>query len=221
MNINVINYETLSSSDNWTVQSFVILPALPVKNDVPLISLGNLLRERKDRYKPQENGEQVFFIGLENISSNIGMLDPSLPVSQVEAKQGSKVYKHGDILFGRLRPVLNKVLYVDSLIPEGACTTEICVLERLDDSVDAEYISAVLRSKEINHRIINLIRGASLPRVSGADLLSLEIPYPDVNVRRSVIKYVEDSLRQYRECCERIASIPDEIDGYINQSLYR
>jgi type I restriction enzyme S subunit len=73
------------------------------------------------------------YTGLENIESWTGRLIPSEEISTSEGQ--SNIYEPEDVLFGKLRPYLAKVL---SAKEHGICTGELLVLRPKD--VSQEYL---------------------------------------------------------------------------------
>ena len=125
-------------------------------------------------------------IGLENVVPYEGILE--LPDPIVEKVRSNKTYfQQGDILFGKLRPNLRKVVVAPI---NGFCTTELIVLRAIDER-DTWYIWNLLRGVTFAKSINSLIAGASLPRISPRDLLSIEIAWPDEKQRFKISKQAE------------------------------
>jgi hypothetical protein len=72
------------------------------------------------------------YIGLEHIESKTGRLLLDIPAENVESTVG--VFRKGDILFGKLRPYLAKVVHADF---DGVSTTELLVLQPKDETIEA------------------------------------------------------------------------------------
>ncbi len=78
----------------------------------------NIINDRLDT-KPEE----AMYLGLENIESQTGHLLIEATAEQVESIVG--VFQAGDVLFGKLRPYLAKVVLPDF---SGVCTTELLTI---------------------------------------------------------------------------------------------
>ena len=78
-----------------------------------------------DIVNPNEEDGFVHFVGLENIESQTGVLlgDTQSDFSIIESNKN--VFRRGDILYGKLRPNLNKVHLANI---DGICSTDILVL---------------------------------------------------------------------------------------------
>ena len=74
-----------------------------------------------------------------------------------------EVFKKSDILYGRLRPALNKVAYPNT---DGICSTDIIVLRAKDkNGILPELYSRIFRSARFNEMVLNGVSGGQLPRV--------------------------------------------------------
>ena len=107
----------------------------------PFVRLGDILRERRESLDPQAFPDHLFnYLGLEHVQSVSGDLVEYCPRMGRAVLSRSKVFRLGDILYGRLRPSLNKVFVTDERIPEGICSGEFYVL-----IPDAEAVRPHLR----------------------------------------------------------------------------
>ena len=96
------------------------------------------------------------------------------------------VYEKNDILYGRLRPYLNKVLLAEK---EGICSTEFHVMRVIDtETVLPEYVAAILRSDLILSQTKHMMTGNTHPRISNDDVKNLYIPVPDIGVQAEIVK---------------------------------
>ncbi|MFE7796438.1 hypothetical protein [Nocardia sp. NPDC057440] len=116
-------------------------------------------------------GEAQEFVGLEHIESNSGRRIGGRPLGD---EKGRKLrFQPGDILFGYLRPYLNKVWVADK---HGLCSVEQYVL-RPNGTMSAELIAAALRGMNSLTRTTELTHNLQLPRLRSGLLMSMEIPF--------------------------------------------
>ena len=101
------------------------------------------------------------------------------------------------MLFGKLRPNLNKVYLVGEELGEGICTTEFLVLVPNLKRVSPLYLRTILSTKYIQDQIKGLTSGAALPRIQTSDLLSLPIPCPSLETQRKIESFIEKQLRKW------------------------
>lgn len=215
---NIIHSRDLFEKNVWSVPFFLPQKDFYINNGYQLIKVEDLVCERKDNITLKEEDHNVNYIGLENIEAKTGRIVSFSPRQGGEIKSTCKRFYHGDILYGRLRPNLNKVFYND-LFAEGVCTTEILVLTPNKDMINPVYFSALLRTKTINKRIVGLIKGAALPRVSISDLKQLAVPIPPLKKQLELAKEIQRKRNELEEHITIAQQIPEEIDSYITAAF--
>lgn len=72
--------------------------------------------------KDGEISDTTWVLDLEDIQKDTSVLLQKVRFSERQAKSDKNRFKEGDVLYGKLRPYLNKVIVADE---EGVCTTEI------------------------------------------------------------------------------------------------
>ena len=213
MLINIVTSSDLFNASSWSIMTFIPQTAIAVNNECELIKLGEIVRERKENMGIQTDGF-LNYVGLENIEPWTGRLVSYSAKKACEVKSACKKFEVGDILYGRLRPNLNKA-YLNMNIPDGRCSTEIIVLEPIKEKVNPVYLVELLRTKEINERIVNLIKGAALPRVNISDLLSIEIPIPKIEVQNDLANRINQKRIELEEHIRQAQEIPLELNQMI------
>jgi restriction endonuclease S subunit len=199
------------ASDRWDPLSFFSSKSLP-EPIYELKPLSCFFDERKSSLEPQKYLTTRFnYIGLENIESNTGFLLDFSPKYGEEVKSRSKVYRHGDVLYGRLRPTLNKFYMVDSVLQEGICSPEFFVLMPKND-VNPFYSAFILSSPWVKTRVENLVGGSTLPRLNIKDFMGIEVPCPPAEIQHEVGLLYEEKLKQYALLKTKIKDFDKEID---------
>src|ERR1700690_1459470 len=91
----------------------------------PIMPIRAIVQERAETLDPQAYPDHEFgYIGLENFQSLTGDLVDFEPKPGRDILSRSKVFRGGDVLYGRLRPNLNKVFLAELPIEEGICSGE-------------------------------------------------------------------------------------------------
>jgi type I restriction enzyme M protein len=155
----------------------------------PIVALSDAFARVGDTVEPASLPGPVNYVGLENITQSTGKLVGDVCVndpSQIKSLKG--VFRPGDILYGKLRPNLNKVWLADR---EGICSTDIFVVRSRDERVVSPLYSFLFRSARFNEAVVRNLQGAQLPRVSWSSFESLEIPLPPLDVQREVVAEIE------------------------------
>lgn len=143
----------------------------------PIAKIGDVTEIVKTKWTP--GADFADYIGLEDVEGGTGRL---LSKQDEPPKSTKTEFKIGDILYGRLRPNLNKVWRSDM---DAICSTDFVVF-RPSRVVDPDYVSTVLLSKLVNQKIIQGVSGANLPRVSADYISSIEIQLPPLDDQKQI-----------------------------------
>lgn len=87
------------------------------------------------------------------------------------------------VLYSKLRPNLNKVVLPDKY---GFCTSELLPLLPDSKQLNREYLAWFLRSDSFVNWAVTKTAGAKMPRLGTKELLSKEIPLPDLPTQRRI-----------------------------------
>lgn len=214
MKTKIIDSKTFLESKRWNPNYFTI--EIDHK-DFETVKIGDLCSERKNALDPQAYQELMFnYIGLENIESNTSMLVDFAPQPGKNIKSRSKIFKTEDILYGRLRPTLNKVYHITNYIGEGICSTEFIVLIPNTKLVLPLFLRELLLSQFVQAKVSSLIAGAALPRINTADLLNINVPKVSVEKQKELVDWVEKKRSIYMNHHHMCNILP----SWINTTIY-
>jgi len=153
------------------------------------------------------------YLGLENIESGTGkIIELETPI----VSDGiTSYYQKNDVLFGKLRPYLAKVVLAKG---EGVCTGELLVLNPKKEKVDPAFLAYRLRADDFIKAVNNSTYGSKMPRANWTfignqkiDLRSLAEQIAAVkeldNDSESITKLIEKKRLLIKKLKERRASI--------------
>ena len=126
----------------------------------------------------------IVYIGLENIESKTGMY---LATEDVEIDGAALKFNEGNVLFGKLRPYLAKVLLANF---EGRCSTEILVLETIGSIINNRYLKNVLLTPTFIDEVNSSTYGSKMPRANWSFIGNTLIPLPPLNEQEVIIKEI-------------------------------
>ena len=185
-------------------------PTLPVNNNWGAVKLRELFEVVTDLIDPQSCDGSVNYIGLENIESNTGKLIGQIECSYQNIKSTKRKFSKGDVLYGKLRPSLNKVVFATI---DGICSTDIIVLRPKLKTVIPEFYSILLRNSDFNTMVLNGCSGGQLPRVDVDYLLNLPIPQVPVEEQQLLL----DQIQNEKKMIEPSVQIIDTFSKKIKQ----
>lgn len=161
------------------------------------VRLGDILHRVETKVDPQRAIALThFYVGLEHIESHTGRLlrEAEDVTDSTDILSIKTAFQKGDLLYGKLRPNLNKVHLADQ---GGICSTDIWAL-RAGDELNPEFGLHFLRSPAIHVRASQLAAGANLPRVSAESFDRISFPLPTLPEQQRIV----DVLRQAEELRE-------------------
>lgn len=133
--------------------------------------------------------ESVGLVGLEDIQ-NDGRGDITIRQTQPQEIESLKTrFVAGDILYGKLRPYLNKVGIAQQA---GLCSTEIWAFGP-SSLVDSKFAAFFLASSFFIDRIASLTKGANLPRLDAEAFDSIEIPLPPLSEQQRIVGILQEA----------------------------
>lgn len=135
--------------------------------------------------------ESLPYISLEHIESNTGRILRA-PSEQVEDEGKSTTYlfdgRH--VLYGKLRPYLNKVALPNF---RGRCTTELIPLLP-KGGAERDFLAWVLRRKETVDAAMSQKTGSRMPRADVDNLLTLRFPLPPPTEQRRLASILNKQM---------------------------
>ena len=209
-----IGFNSLIERGRWKVEFFCSPDTSDNTSDASgLTPIRELVTERKETVEPSSLGDTlVNYIGLEHIQSLTGEIaEHFAPRKAREVKSRSKIFKKNDVLFGRLRPNLNKVMVARDNVDEGICSTEIFVLIPNRKLVLPMVLRYLLSSHYIQRHAARLQTGTALPRMNLSDLLDIEVPVPPLDIQLTLERQLERQFGELVRLRKRVHQMPEQI----------
>ena len=136
-------------------------------------------------------------------------------------KSSKNKFQKGDILFGKLRPYLKKIILIDE---DGFCSTEIVPISSFN-KINQKYLMMVLVSPKINEFINNLTYGMDMPRLGTTDARLLLIPLPPLAEQKRIVEKLDNvlaNIEKLKSSEEKLSilqkNFPDKLKKSILQS---
>jgi type I restriction enzyme S subunit len=137
--------------------------------------------------KTDEASEVEDYLELEDIESGTGRILNRRNTLEVES--AVTLFKKGDILFGKLRPYLEKFYEAEF---NGKCTGEILAFK--PDRIEGRFLFYCLASPWFIQRCNVLAYGAKMPRVNWpTQLATFDLPLPPRDEQRLISAYLDAS----------------------------
>ena len=176
------------------------------------IPLAQLVDERQESLDPQEYPDFRFnYIGLEHVERTTGDLVGFEPKRGNEVRSKSKVFREGDLLYGRLRPYLNKVYLASGNVANGICSGEFYVLTPRTDKVQPLLLRSLLASRYVHPHVAALQTGSALPRLELEDLLEIEVPLPPRKDQVVYYSFLREQDVHRRKLVTELVGLPEDV----------
>ncbi len=147
--------------------------------------------------KNQNTHKGLPYVGLEHIESNSGRFIGSLEPQEV--KSSTFYFNQQHVLYGRLRPYLNKVMLPDF---EGHCSTEIFPIKP-NKQVAREFLFYWLIAGSTVKKIDATWTGARMPRANMNQVLEFDIAFPPLQAQQTIVCQL-DALRTETQKLEAV-----------------
>ncbi len=180
-------------------------PRVAVDPEWPIVKVAEVFERSTKTIMPGDSKGPVTYIGLENISQHTGyIIGNTITQDPATIKSLKNEFECGDILYGKLRPNLNKVWLSDR---SGICSTDIYVIRPKQNDVVPELYAHIFRCRRFNDAVMSQVKGAQLPRVGWSAIAKLEIPVPPLETQRAIVSDLEAEralVSANRELIERM-----------------
>lgn len=153
---------------------------------------------------------EEIYIGLENVEGWTGKFI-NVSANAVFDSQVKK-FTINNILFGKLRPYLAKVVKATQ---NGVCSGEFLVLKLLDKKYSIKYLEILLRSSIIIDIITGSTYGAKMPRAEWGFIGSLKVALPStIKEQDEIVSYIAKKVDEIDKSIKKIEKEIDLITEY-------
>ncbi len=167
--------------------------------------------------KTQGNYKDLPYVGLEDIESNTGVFLAEKTPRNV--KSSTFKFDETHVLYGRLRPYLNKALVPDF---QGHCSTEIFPIKPSKE-IDRKFLFYWLTSEKTMKLIDATWTGARMPRANMNQVLEFNFSYPPLKNQISIsesLDILRENIRLLQLSYSRKLEAIDELKGSILQKAF-
>jgi type I restriction enzyme S subunit len=139
---------------------------------------------------PKNITDNTWLLDLEDIEKDSSRLLYKAVYSERESKSNKSTFQKGDVLYGKLRPYLNKVIIADD---DGVCTTEIVPIVP-NEAVNAEYLKYLLKSPSFLNYVNSLMYGVKMPRLGTDDAIKSIHPIAPLKEQLRIVAKIDELM---------------------------
>jgi type I restriction enzyme S subunit len=162
--------------------------------------LKQVTRPSKEKIDPLRCPDAAY-LSLEHIEAGTTRILGKGSGSDVRSTKA--VFRAGDVLYGRLRPYLNKVTIPDF---DGVASTDILVF-RPQTGLDQRYLLRFLNSQTVVEHAHHHSMGLQMPRIGFEILGEIEIPLPPLSEQRRIADSLERVTNRVEASIARLAIV--------------
>ncbi|XKZ88278.1 hypothetical protein ABFU51_16020 [Xanthomonas campestris pv. raphani] len=155
--------------------------------------------------KKEEIPEDAWVLDLEDIEKDTSKLLQKACLKERNSLSDKNIFTKGDVLYGKLRPYLNKVLVADE---DGFCTTEILPFRCYGPFV-AHYFMGALKSPYFLSYVNARSYGMKMPRLGTEDGRQAFFPLPPLAEQHRIVAKVDELMA----LCDRLDARQADADS--------
>ena len=129
--------------------------------------------------------DDFHYIGMEHIEKETGRLLVINKVKGIEIKSQTLRVPKDYLMFGKLRPYLNKYWINDTDIDNIICSSEFFVFD-ISEKINKLFFKYVLSSDFIQSQISDKTSGARIPRINENIFFNLQFPLPPFDIQTKI-----------------------------------
>ena len=170
-----------------------------------LINLGAVINYGStNKAEPHEITDGDWILELEDIEKDSSRLLQKMTFLQRQSKSTKNCFQAGDVLYGKLRPYLNKVLIADE---PGYCTTEILPL-KAGPHIDNRYLFYWLKHPVFLKYVEAESHGMNMPRLGTETGRAAPFVLAPRNEQTRIANQLDTLLTRVQACNDRFDAIP-------------
>lgn len=157
--------------------------------------------------QPDAMQPEAWLLELEDIERDSSRLINRTTVAERKPLSAKNAFQAGDVLYGKLRPYLNKVLLADK---SGYCSSEIIPIA--PGQLDRGYLFHYLRSPYFLEYVRAVTHGVRMPRLGTNQAKEAPFPLAPLGEQKRIAQKLDELLAQVDALKARIDVIPATVE---------
>jgi len=175
--------ESKESLDNWGISDLPNKWAVCTLGDI--CDYGNCIKVNAEKIEENE-----WVLDLEDIEKDTGMVLKKVKNSERKSTSTKHKFFKGQVLYSKLRPYLNKVVFADD---DGYCTSEILPLN-LPNDIFPKYVRYYLMSPTFLKYTNKCSYGVKMPRLGTEDGKNAVFMLPPLEEQKRIVDAIETAF---------------------------
>ena len=161
-----------------------------------VMRLKDVAEQKKEIVIPTKENPSTPYVGLEHVDSGSIRINRHGKASDVKSTK-FRFYRN-DILYGKLRPYLDKVVLSEI---DGLCSTDFIVI-KTKKTIDPKFLVWIMHSRQFVNYAVSTMKGTNHPRTSWASISKYTIGLPPLFEQQKIaeiLSSVDDILQLKRK----------------------
>lgn len=212
------NKKLIEKYDALTQSLFLDMFGDPVRNEKgwKKVDFNKLCDFEKTSIKPENIIDGENYIPLEAIEKVTGSIIKIFKVEKDELKSNKFYFTDEYILYGKLRPYLNKVALPNF---SGICSTDIVPLKAKKNITNKFFITQIMRGSGFVSYCNERCSGANLPRISPKEIEKYQIINPPIELQKQFSELVKLIETQKQHAQAALAKSEALFQGLLQQAF--
>ena len=143
-----------------------------------------------DKAEAVNTSDETWVLELEDVEKNTSKLLKKIRFSERNFKSSKNKFCKNDVIYGKLRPYLDKVLIADE---DGVCSTEMIPLKAYSE-VTPQYLRLVMKSTFFINYANDSTHGMNLPRMGTDKARAALFPLATCSQQRKIVAKVDELM---------------------------
>ena len=155
------------------------------------------------KVEPNEIPSDAWVLELEDIEKDTSKLLQRVSFAQRQSKSTKNKFVEGDVLYGKLRPYLNKVHIADQ---DGYCSTEIIPLQP-NEAIEGRFLFYWLKNPQFLEYAEASSHGLTMPRLSTKAGKQAPLVLAPLNEQKRIADKLDNLLARVDECRGQLSRV--------------
>uniref|UniRef100_UPI0035E40C50 restriction endonuclease subunit S n=1 Tax=Vibrio cholerae TaxID=666 RepID=UPI0035E40C50 len=149
--------------------------------------------------------DETWVLELEDLEKDSSKILQRVSFGERKPKSAKNAFKAGDVLYGKLRPYLNKMVVAPE---DGICTSEIIPLKVPTGLVDNRFLFYWLKGRIFGDYVNAVSYGVNMPRLGTKDGLNAPMVLAPTAEQTRIVEKLDEVLAQVDTIKARLDGIP-------------
>jgi len=153
----------------------------------------------------------TWVLELEDIEKKSSKILKKITFEVRESKSAKNIFSKGDVLYGKLRPYLNKVVIADD---NGVCSSEIVPISCDKELIGTRYLFYWLKNSKFLAYVDYVSYGVNMPRLGTNDGKKAPMRLAPIAEQKRIVEKLDNLLAQVDTIQQRLNTLPNIIKRF-------